>query len=202
MLKSIRHNLANLTNFAGRDARQTFWFWILIVVVAQYAITFAASIPMYVSMFSELFAAAQNPESIDDTAVAIDGMFDGMIESMKTLMVISLVVGIISTVLLAASFVRRLHDAGFSGLIALIPIAAYLASLAYSFVYLEQLEEMMRIAMEAEMDGGTGYDPFAMQTEMGLSSVLGWLAPLIGIIFGIWPTEEGTNRYGEEPVTG
>ena len=31
MLAAIKHNLANLFNFTGRDARQTFWYYVLFV---------------------------------------------------------------------------------------------------------------------------------------------------------------------------
>lgn len=200
MIKSIRHNLGNLTNFNGRDARQTFWFWVLVVVLVQYAITMAVSIPMYVSMAAEMFTAVgQNPDSIDAGAEAMDGMFDGMIETMKIIAVVSLVVGVISTFLLAASFVRRLHDAGFTGLIALIPIAAYLGSLAYNIVLMDDMAEIMREAMAASMESPDSFNPYAMQAEAGILGILGWLAPLVGIVFGVWPTEEGSNQYGEEP---
>ena len=60
MLNAIKYNLSNLTNFEGRDARQTFWYYVLIIVVVQYAIQIFASIPMYVSMFSNMFAAIRD----------------------------------------------------------------------------------------------------------------------------------------------
>ena len=33
MLGAIKYNLANLTNFSGRDARQTFWYYVLFLVI-------------------------------------------------------------------------------------------------------------------------------------------------------------------------
>jgi len=41
---------------------------------------------------------------------------------------------------------------------------------------------------------------FAMQSKMVAASLLGYLAILIVIIFGVWPSSPGRNRYGEAPV--
>ncbi|WP_299192603.1 DUF805 domain-containing protein [uncultured Erythrobacter sp.] len=200
MIKSIRHNLGNLTNFNGRDARQTFWFWVLVVVIVQYAVSMLASVPMIISMSSGMISAiTQNPESVDATAQAIDSVLDDMLVWVKFQIIVGSIIGVISIGMLAASFVRRLHDGGFTGWIAVVPIAAYLFSLAYNIVVIDQVEEMMRASMASGADGSAVADPFAMQAEMGVMGLVGWLAPLIGIIFGVWPSEEGPNQYGEEP---
>ena len=201
MLKSIRYNIANLTNFEGRDARQTFWYWVLAVVVVQYAIAIIASVPMYVAMFSAIFSAiSDNPQNIDATAMMMDGMLEDMVHWIKIQIVISSIVGVISAALLAASFVRRLHDGGFSGWLAVIPFAAYFFSLAYNIVFFDQMEDMMRDAMVASFEA-QGANPLAMQAEMGLSGLIGWIAPIIGIIFGAWPSTDGPNKYGETSVS-
>ncbi len=199
--KTIRYQISHLTDFSGRDTRQTFWYFVLVVVAAQYAITIIASIPMYVAMFTEIFSAVRNnPQSVDDTAIAMDGMFDSMMRWMNMQMVVSVVVGVISTALLAATTVRRCHDAGFTGWIAVVPIGFYLVSLGYSVVLMGQMEELMQDAMLQSADGALA-DPFAMQAEMGLVSLAGWIAPIVGIIIGVWPSEDGPNQYGEEPVS-
>jgi len=201
MLNSIRYNLANLTNLEGRDARQTFWYYVLIVVVIQYAIAMIAAIPMYVSMFGGMFEAiANNPQDAEAGARAIEGMIDDILEQVKMQVAVATVAGLISTALLAASFVRRLHDAGFTGWIALLPIGFYIVSLIYNVVMLDQMGEMMTEAMTAGMNDPNA-NPFAMQAEMGLMGLFGWIAPLIGIVFGAWPSTDGPNEYGEKSVS-
>ena len=200
MLNAIKYNLSNLTNFEGRDARQTFWYYVLMIVVVQYAIQIIASIPMYVSMFGGMFRAIRdNPGDPNAGAAAVEGMMADMMGSIQTLMIVTTIVGVISVGLLTASFVRRLHDAGFTGWIAVIPIAFYLGALGYNFVFFDQMEEIMRDAMVAGMEGG-GSNPIAMQAEMGVMGLVGWIAPIVGIIFGAWPSTDGPNKYGTEPV--
>ena len=45
MLGSIRYNLANILNFHGRDARPTFWYYVLFLFILQVAIGMVAAIP-------------------------------------------------------------------------------------------------------------------------------------------------------------
>ncbi|MBD3814359.1 MAG: DUF805 domain-containing protein, partial [Betaproteobacteria bacterium] len=60
MLGSIKYNLANLANFNGRDARQTFWYYVLFLVVIQFGAGIIAAIPMYSQIFSSAFNGAQS----------------------------------------------------------------------------------------------------------------------------------------------
>lgn len=57
MLGAVKYNLANLANFKGRDARQTFWYYVLFLVIVQFAVSMVFTIPMYVSMFTGVFEA-------------------------------------------------------------------------------------------------------------------------------------------------
>ena len=54
MLDAIRHGLANLLNFSGRDARQTFWYYVLFVYVVTTVVTVLAMIPAMVDMSAAL----------------------------------------------------------------------------------------------------------------------------------------------------
>ena len=42
MLKVIKHCMANLTNFAGREPRTTFWFFVLFLIIAQVVFPFGS----------------------------------------------------------------------------------------------------------------------------------------------------------------
>ena len=111
MLKSIRYNLSNLTNFSGRDARQTFWYYVLFIVVMQILIGLIASIPMYVSMVSGLLDSVASGASEGEAALA---MAQNLAGQLKTQVVVGMVLSVVSAGLIVASFVRRLHDGGHS----------------------------------------------------------------------------------------
>lgn len=68
MLASIKYNFRHLLDFNGRDARQTFWYFVLFVYLVTVAISMVVMIPMMASMFSQVFAAAQqnaDPETMN-----------------------------------------------------------------------------------------------------------------------------------------
>lgn len=201
MLDAIRYNLSHLADFKGRDARQTFWYYVLFLVVIQFIVGIIAAVPMYISIFTQAFEAAS--QGVDEAAVTTL-MTGEMIGLMQTQMIISVVIGAVMCVLFAASFVRRLHDAGFTGWIAVGTIALYVASLIHTVTMFDRMEEIMSDAMAASVAGPGGapsMDPFAMQAEMGLMGLLGWIAPIIVIIFGVMKSQDGPNKYGEAPVS-
>lgn len=108
---------------------------------------------------------------------------------------ISVIFGIAMAGLLAASFVRRLHDSGKPGWIALIAIGLYVGSLIFNLINLDSMMESMRVAMDAT-------DPTAMirgQTDLYAYSAMTYIAYLIIIIFGVFDTQRGANQYGDEP---
>ena len=195
MLGAIRYNFANLANFHGRDARQTFWYYVLFLIVIQFAISMVGTVPMYIEMFTTIFDAAS--QGLDPDA-AMRSMMSGMVDQIRTQMIVGMVIAVVSSALFVAAFVRRLHDVGYTGWIALIPIATQAFSVAYSWSMLDQIGDMMLRNMEAASAGGG--DPFSMQAEMGWYSLVGWIGYLVVIGFGSLKGEAGPNQYGEEPV--
>lgn len=195
MLGAIKYNLANVANFKGRDARQTFWYYVLFLVIVQFAVSMVFTIPMYVSLFTGMFEAMSQGMSEEE---ATRSMMLGMIGQIKTQAIANAVIGVITALLFVAAFVRRLHDGGFTGWIAAIPMATQAFSTAYSLSYLDKLEDMM--AGNIAGMGAAGGDPFAMQAEMGLYGLVGYVGYIVVIIFGVMGSEVGSNKYGEEPV--
>lgn len=116
-------------------------------------------------------------------------------ESMKTQIWISVILGIVMAGLLAASFVRRLHDSGKPGWIALIAFGLYVGSLVFNQINLDSMMDSMRVAMDAS-------DPTAMirgQTDLYTYSFATYISYLIVIIFGVFDSQRGPNQYGDEP---
>lgn len=195
MLGAIKYNLANLANLSGRDARQTFWYYVLFLVIVQFAVSMVFTIPMYVSMFTGVFEAMSQGASEEEATRA---MMVGMIGQIKMQAIVGAVLAVVSALLFVAAFVRRLHDGGFTGWIAAFPMATQAFSTVYSLSYLDKLEEIM--AGNIAGVGAAGGDPFAMQAEMGLYGLVGYVGYIVVIIFGTFGSEAGPNKYGDEPV--
>lgn len=196
MLNSIRYNLSKLTDFSGRDARQTFWYYILFLVVVNFVIGLLVSIPMMLSMFNEIFAAIGSGTGEPDPDAIAAGMADSMSGYIPIQVVLSAVIGIAMIGLMLAAFVRRLHDAGFSGWIAAIPVATQVFSIVYSFLVIDDV----LAAMANAMDPANSPDAMAIQAEAAPYSAVGWIGYLVVIGFGILKSQDGSNKYGDEPV--
>ncbi|RJY08472.1 DUF805 domain-containing protein [Aurantiacibacter aquimixticola] len=190
---AIKYCFAHLTDFSGRDGRATFWWWVLFIVVLQFVLGLLASIPM---LIQTLGAAMDGAQAGADAAQIEGEVFEAMGEGFGATAYISAAISLLIIALIAAAFVRRLHDAGFSGWLALAPIALQIAAIIGSIVLLEQVAAMFAAAQnQAELQ--------AMQADLMFhwSSICGWLAILFVLIFGIMKSQDGPNSYGEPPAT-
>jgi uncharacterized membrane protein YhaH (DUF805 family) len=192
MWGSIKYNFAHLLDFKGRDARQTFWYFVLFVYVLNTALTIMIAIPAYVEMMSRIFAmSASNPDP-EAMQQIMPSMMGELADPMMEASVISAVVFI---VLLSAAFTRRLHDSGLRGWWGLIPLAFYVFSILQMPKVFGALKEMPAPSPE---------HPFAqiqsMQQEMGINSLIGWIPMIIVIALGVRKSTDGPNEFGEEPV--
>ena len=117
MLGAIKYNLANLANPAGRDARQTFWYYMLFLVITQVVVSTIAAMPMYIAMFGGAIDAAQSGANEQEMNAL---MFANMRGHLHTQMWVGAVMGLIMAALFSAAFVRRLHDSGKPGWLLLL----------------------------------------------------------------------------------
>jgi uncharacterized membrane protein YhaH (DUF805 family) len=192
MLGAIKYNLSNLANFKGRDARQTFWFYVLFLVLVQYAIGLLISLPMMGEGMSTAFKAAKSGVPAEQMQ---QQMMAGMAGMMRTSMLASAGVSVLSALLLVAAFVRRLHDSGRPGWIAAIPFLLVLGALGYSMAHLEPMLEAM-----AHIDAAKPTAMLEAQRPMLVASALSWVGYLVVIVFGAWPSTDGPNAYGEDSI--
>jgi uncharacterized membrane protein YhaH (DUF805 family) len=198
MGSSIRHALGNLANFSGRDARQTFWYWVLVVVILQFAVSAAMTVPMTMRMMSRFMAMGMQGSGSDPLVVQARlqaMMADMMATEMPRIVWVGIAVGVVSMLLLVASLVRRLHDSNLSGWWALAPGLMYCAALAMAPGQIEPTIKMMR-----EMKPGVPPNMSAMmQMSLG-QNLLAWVPVLLVIWFGVRKSTEGPNGYGDAPV--
>jgi uncharacterized membrane protein YhaH (DUF805 family) len=194
MFGSIKYNLTHLFDFTGRDARQTFWYYILFLVVIEFSVSIAMSVPLMVNIFSQILAAAKagvtDQQAIQNMMAARMGGW--LQHSVRVSMVLSLVV----IVLFVAAFVRRLHDSDKSGWWAALPIATKLFSMAMTFSVMGRMQEMITTAMKYPEAGGM----LQYQREMAPYGLLSWIGYIVVIVFGIMKSTDGPNRYGAAPV--
>ena len=192
MLGAIKYNLSNLTNFNGRDARQTFWFYVLFLVIVQYAIGLLVAAPMMGGVMQEAFRGAS--QGVPQAELQQE-MMRTMGGSLRMSMIASAFVALVAALCLIASFVRRLHDSNRPGWIAAIPFLLVLVSHSAALAN-----------MDAFLDAMMNADPnnhFAMmqaQRPLLMTGAVSWIGYLMVIVFGVWPSTEGPNRYGDEPV--
>ncbi|WP_067731833.1 DUF805 domain-containing protein [Novosphingobium naphthalenivorans] len=195
MIEAIRHNLSNLTNFSGRDSRSTFWFYILFLVIIQLVITFGVSIAAGGAMAVDVFQSARGGA---DQAAIQQQMIGRMAGMMRLTMWMSVSLSFLMTLLLAASFTRRLHDSNKSGWIAAFAVTLQLLSIVLT---IGMIGEMVSFITSMKLN-----DPAAIQaaaqmqrSKYALQGLLGWVPFLMVIVFGVWPSSDGDNRYGPEP---
>jgi uncharacterized membrane protein YhaH (DUF805 family) len=195
MLGAVKYALSNLTNLHGRDARQTFWYWVLAVYIAAFALSLVVTIPSMIAAMGEAFqTATRNPDNPAAIEAVMNAQMSGMISSTMWL---SLATSAATLLLLAASTVRRLHDSDLSGWWALVPGGVQLAVLV---LMPAQIANMTQLVAGASGTGpNLAADPYGvMFTASGLLAWLPWIAL---IALGVRKSSEGANRYGETSVS-
>jgi uncharacterized membrane protein YhaH (DUF805 family) len=193
MLGAIKYSLANLLNGNGRDARQTFWYYVLFIVILRFLASMLVSIPMMVGTMRSAVSAAQQGS---DPVAAQAQMMASMVQYMPRMMWLGLIVGVVSALLLAASFIRRLHDSDLSGWWAALPLALYGYALSRVPAQMDRAMEIFSTA-----SSGTAPDPFAMMKRQGATALLTYLPIIIMIILGVRKSTDGANRFGDTPVS-
>lgn len=192
MLGAIKYNLSNLTSFSGRDARQTFWFYVLFLVIVQYALGMLISMPMMGGAMKDAFNGVQKGLSQAEMQAH---MMQSMGSYMRTSMVLSSIVSLANAFLLLAAFARRLHDSNRPSWIAVVALVLSLAAQAFVWSRIDEV-------LDAVMRGTAGdlHGAFEIQSKMLPGSLMSWASMLIVIVFGAWPSTSGPNHYGETPV--
>ena len=193
MIASIRHNLANLLNPKGRDSRAMFWPYFLTLVLVNILLMAAIAIPTFASVLSDLSANAsgQPPEVVE--AMATQAMLDSKLPT--TLVRTSLIIGLFNILLLGTAFIRRCHDAGLPGMVALIPVALQLVWIYFAYAQLGRIGKIVQDAASSQSSG----EAVVMQPGMIAQDLIGWLVVLIIILLGLAKSQPHTNSYGDTP---
>ena len=203
MLGSIKYNLSHLLDFSGRDARQTFWFYVLFLFVVYLAFSMVAGLLLVGSIVGPIVEIANTGASEQEMDAQVAQMMGGMMGRLMGMVIwFSIAVSAVMDMLLAAAFVRRLHDSDSSGWWALAVLASQIVSTAVMIPMIDAMQGVMAQAM----DPANMADPARMQAMMAgqsrfsLYGLVGWIGPIAVIVFGVLDSTDGPNRYGEAPV--
>ena len=193
MLGAVKYNLAHLLDFGGRDARQTFWYYMLFLFVLNVGVGIVAAIPFIGQIMSSVMVAAQ---SGDQAAVeaALAASTGEMLESMVWL---GLVTACHNILLIAAALTRRLHDSNLSGWWGLVPLGLQAFATWHTFARIDQLKALMAQTMQQATDPQAA---MMAQSQMSSQSLIGWLPVIALVILGVRKSTDGPNRYAEAPV--
>lgn len=194
MLGAIKHALTNLTNGNGRDSRQTFWFWVLFIVIVRFVAGLVISIPLTAKIASAAMKMAEQGTA-KDPAVVQAMMTQLVTEDLPRIVWWGMGIAVLTMLLLCASLVRRLHDSDLSGWLVLIPGLIYAVLVARMPGQIDTAIEMMKtVKPGSPPDMAT-----MMQTQSGMA-LLGWVPVALVIWFGVRKSSEGPNRFGDAPA--
>jgi uncharacterized membrane protein YhaH (DUF805 family) len=192
MLGALRYHVRHLADFTGRDARQTFWYWFLFLFILNIAISFVATLPTMIDAMAIGYQASQagQPEAAEAMIA------ERMGEHVTTLVGVSIALGVFNLTMIAAAFVRRLHDSGQSGIWAILAGLIYLVSLYLAWAGAGDAAALME-QMAAAQDPSV---PIGLHSRMAWQNLLGYVPIVMVIGFGLLRSEPEANRFGEAPV--
>lgn len=193
MLEAIRYNLAHLADFRGREDRPTFWWYVLFLVILNFVLGLIAVGPILASSISAGIHAAQTGVPKDQLQVQVLHQMSGQIIG---LVWISTAIKLLIMVLSVAAFVRRLHDSDNSGWWAALAVAVHVAVLGLGYVMVGGTRDVLSNVSSA---GDLSVMVQQQQASMRWLGLLGWIAPVVVIVFGIMKSTPGPNRYGKAP---
>jgi uncharacterized membrane protein YhaH (DUF805 family) len=198
-----RH-LTGLIDFRGRENRQPFWLWILIIYAFQMIVGMILMIPIMINLFQRIMPMAQrDPHAFDNNPQV---MMQSMAPMMQQIMSMSAVMALVLIALVAAAVVRRLHDSDRSGWWSVPVFAIQIVSpLVMAAVFPRYFA-----AMGAMGSFGPGRPPnfadpafqSAMRTMnlVSLVNLLGFVLLVTLIVFLALPGTVGPNRFGDDPL--
>jgi uncharacterized membrane protein YhaH (DUF805 family) len=193
MFAAIKYNLLHLADFRGREDRPTFWWYVLFLVILDFILGLALSGSMAAGGISSAYHAAQAGASQEEIQAQ---MMQQVGAHLGTMMWLSVAIRLLITVLSVAAFVRRLHDSNNSGWWAALAVAVQVAALVMALSMTGELAGIV-----GSVAGGNLAPAQQAQGDMSRLGLLGWVAPLIVLVFGVMKSSPGPNRYGEAPQT-
>ena len=194
MLDAMTYGLGNLFNFRGRDARQTFWYFVLLVFIARTVVGIVVAVPLVIHMFGSIVDAAQS--GVNDPVYMQGRVMNSLADDLPRMMWIGIAIALVTGLATLPSLVRRLHDSDLSGWWAALPGVLYVVAL------LNAPAQMQRtIKMLVTMDPAHPPTQWQAMQGQGLAGLLTYAALALIIYAGVRKSTPGPNRYGGARVS-
>ena len=184
---SIRHNLACLARFSGRDTRRQFWPYAIFLFLLSTFVGLVLGAFIMADMFvrMERFMIA-HPEGLKPPAPGQPPQLPPeLMPDLSGMILPSMIVQIALVLLLAGAVVRRLHDRDRTGLWGLMP-------LPFMAIGIANMDSAFALA------SGRG-PPTGLQALLMAASPLYWIALIALIVLLAGEGTSGPNRFGPEP---
>jgi uncharacterized membrane protein YhaH (DUF805 family) len=193
----IGDHLRGLLRFAGREPRQPFWLWVLVIMALSMLSGMVGFFPLFFGTFGKIEQfAREHPDQVTRTvgpgsySIQVHGYHPELMPDFAMFMGVMLIVTLLVIVLLAAAVARRLHDSGRSGWWGILPVPFLLVT----------FWEMSRLfALAPTLSDTRDAVPAGFFQLFGLTMIsdLCYLGTLILlVVFCCMPTQPGDNRYG------
>jgi uncharacterized membrane protein YhaH (DUF805 family) len=186
MLASLRHNLARLFVFSGRETRRLFWPYAITVFVGGMIVNILLVVPVMMAAMRRTFTyLQQHPEGFPKTGPGQQPAFPPeLMPDMAPAMGGMAIVGLLVLLLLAAAVVRRLHDRDRTGWWAALPVPFQVAGV---FAAPAAYQAMVHPAAT----------PSALLVASQLNTLAYWIAFIALIVMLVGESSRGSNRFGE-----
>ena len=196
LFAAIRHNLANLFRFSGRDGRALFWPYALAIVGLDFIAMFALIAPGMAGSFARMqrFAASHPDQATVESgpgpySITIHGSHPELMPDMSFLSGGVALIAVLNVVLLAAAVSRRLHDRHWRGWWGLLP----LPFLGFGLLMMPRFFASVRAGHSPEMQ-------LFMTIFLNNVVYIASLAVLAVLLMG--EGTKGPNRFGDPVETG
>lgn len=201
-MNNIKLHLSRLADFAGRENREPFWWWVLTIYIGQMALGMVVAIPLQLKLMNAMQPMQDDPTYLDrHPEYAVQMMNDALVPFVRYMIFFGLIVGVIHMALLAAAVTRRLHDRDRSGWWAApVPVI----QIATTLGYLSILSNFMHVVTSIGPDGPTPEAMAALQSLLpvfALFALLGLVGLVVMIVLIVQLVQRGTvgpNRYGAD----
>lgn len=197
----LTRHLTGLIDFQGRENRQPFWLWILIVYIVQFAVMLIAMIPIMTSWFDQMMPAMQaDPHRFDNDPQA---MMQLMVPMMQNVMTMAVVSATLFFVLSAAAVVRRLHDSNRSGWWSFPYYAMQVVSPIFMLSFFPRYFTMMASLQPGRQPDVTNpalQQAMQSMAMMSLVNLLAFAIMVMMIVLLVLPGTVGPNRFGDDPL--
>lgn len=201
----LTRHLTAIADFRGRENRQPFWLWILIVYIVQFIVMMIAIVPLMISWVDQMAPAMQgDPHRLDNDPQAV---FQLMMPMMQNMMTVMLVIAVLFLALTVAAVVRRLLDSDRSGWWASPYYAMQIVSpLVMASIFPRYFTIMASMASAKpgsppDMTNPAFQQAMQSMTLMSLVNVLGFAILVMMIVFLVLPGTVGPNRFGDDPLS-